>query len=82
VNGLRYDIPEIKAALERKGIRLSALAARHNYHVSAVGKTLRQPWPQVEEIIARALGETPQAIWPHRYNADGTPLKTLRSRKR
>jgi Ner family transcriptional regulator len=34
---------------------------------------LRRPWPKAEKIIADYIGTTPQAIWPSRYNEDGSP---------
>jgi Ner family transcriptional regulator len=58
---------EIRAAVKKRGLSLSRLSIANGYHPTAVGKALRQPWPRVEQIIATALGETPQTIWPSRY---------------
>lgn len=37
-------------------------------------------WPKMEELIAKAIGVTPQEIWPSRYNEDGTPKRGLRGK--
>lgn len=62
---------DIKAELAKKGISLRALSVGNGYHRSAVSKALRQPWPQVERLIAKALGRHAQDIWPSRYLPDG-----------
>lgn len=59
--------------LRDAGLTLRALAERHNYHASAIGKALTKPWPAVEAIVAAALGVTPAEIWPSRYDEDGRP---------
>lgn len=33
----------------------------------------QRPYPRMEKLIADALGLTPQALFPDRYNADGLP---------
>jgi hypothetical protein len=38
------------------------IARFNGYHVTAVGKALKQPWPAVELIIAAALERRPQDI--------------------
>jgi len=63
----------VQYRLSEVGLTSSALAERHNYHVSAIGKALRQPWPAVERIIATALSVEPTEIWPSRYDANGQP---------
>ena len=63
----------IKAAIRIGGQTMAALSRKNGYQASAVRKTLRQPWPAVEKIIASAIGKKPQEIWPSRYDADGNP---------
>jgi Ner family transcriptional regulator len=70
---------DIAAALKKRGHSLAGLSIDHGYHQTAVGKALKQPWPAVEWIIAKALGTTPQTIWPSRYNEDGTPAPNRRT---
>jgi Ner family transcriptional regulator len=69
-----WDIPALKAALERKGITVTGLARKHGFHRSAVSTALRRPWLRVERIIADAIGTKPHLIWPERYDARGNPL--------
>lgn len=68
---------DVKAAVRKTGVSLTALAIQHGLSESAVRMTLRQPWPRVEAIIAKHLGQKPQAIWPSRYDARGRPLSGL-----
>jgi Ner family transcriptional regulator len=63
---------DIKAALEKAGWTLRKLAIARGYCPGALRNPLNLPWPKGEHIIAEALGTTPQAIWPSRYNPDGT----------
>lgn len=69
---------DIKAALEKNGHTLLQLSKANNYAASIVGRALVQAYPACETIIAKAIGVTPQTIWPSRYNLDGTP-KRLRT---
>jgi len=68
---------DIKAALEKIGLSLAELSRRTGYHPTAAGRALRTSWPEMERVIAKALGTTPQAIWPDRYTPEGIPLKYL-----
>lgn len=66
---------DVKAALDKAGWSMRQLGIQHGYSEksSPFGEVFRKPWPKVERIIAEAIGEKPQTIWPSRYNADGTP---------
>lgn len=66
---------DIKAALEKAGCTLRQLSIEHGYAGGIVQKALTQAYPACETIIAAAIGITPQAIWPSRYNLDGTPKR-------
>lgn len=56
---------EVKAQLEMRGTSLAKLARDHDYaHISEV---LRRSWLAAEQIVAKALGVKPEAIWPSRY---------------
>lgn len=69
--------------LREAGLTLSALAERHNYHPSAIGKALTKAWPAVEAIVAAALGVEPSEIWPSRYDRGGQPKQgRLQSNRR
>lgn len=64
---------DIKAALEKKGWSLRQLGITHGYHPDVFKNALARPYPEVERLIAKALGLEPQTLWPTRYHADGTP---------
>lgn len=73
---------EVKAAVRKSGITLKALSEKHGYQADACRRATRFPWPAVEKIIADALGLSPQAIWPSRYDAKGHPLTRRKSTAR
>lgn len=73
---------DVKAAVRKTGVSLTALAVQHGLSGSAVRLTLRRPWPRVEAIIAKHLGKRPQAIWPSRYDTRGRPLSGLHAADR
>ena len=62
-----WHIADIKAALEKNGWSLSRLSIANGYTRKAAANTLRKPWPKMEKIIALAIGEKAQNIWPSRY---------------
>ncbi|PHR60997.1 MAG: DNA-binding protein [Robiginitomaculum sp.] len=62
---------DIKAALEKKGMSLSALEKRYKLPVGSVSETLRRGRPSIENIIADTLNTTPQELFPDRFNKDG-----------
>lgn len=65
---------DIKAAVHKADLTLTALAKRNGYKdPCALGQALHHPWPKAERIIADAIGQRPEVIWPSRYHADGTP---------
>lgn len=71
---------DIKAALDKKGWTLRALAAHHGLSSSTpLSHTFLRSYPANEKRIADAIGVPVQTIWPSRYFADGTPrLRGLR----
>jgi len=64
---------DIICCLWKRGTSVQRLSRQNGYHPNALHLALRRPWPKAERIIARALGVTPQIIWPSRYHADGSP---------
>ena len=64
---------DVLAALKKRGHNLAGLSVANGYHPTAAGKALRQQWPAMEALVARAIGLPPQAIWPSRYHDDGSP---------
>ncbi|THF60945.1 helix-turn-helix domain-containing protein [Pseudothauera rhizosphaerae] len=75
---------DIKAALEKKGWTLRALAAHHGLSSSSpLSHTFLRSYPLNEKRIAEAIGVPVQRIWPSRYFKDGTPrLRGLRGMRR
>jgi len=64
---------DIKSALEKSGWSLRKLAAHLGLHHRTLNQAFQQSYPASERRIADAIGIHPMAIWPSRYNADGTP---------
>lgn len=71
---------DIKAALDKKGWTLRALAAHHGLSSSTpLSHTFLRSYPLNEKRIADAIGVPVEQIWPSRYFPDGTPrLRGLR----
>lgn len=74
---------DIKAALEKKGWTLLALAQHHGIKgSSSLSHTFERSFPLNEKRIADAIGVPPQEIWPSRYYEDGTKKpRGLRGRR-
>lgn len=59
---------DIKAAIRKKGITLSALAKANGYKAPRTFSNVFQTrYPKVQAIIADFLGVPPEQIWPSRY---------------
>ncbi|WP_075202155.1 MULTISPECIES: helix-turn-helix domain-containing protein [Serratia] len=58
---------QVIAALKMKKMSLSQLSRRSGYKSTTLANALDRKWPKGELIIAKALGLTPQEIWPSRY---------------
>ena len=63
---------DILAALHKAGWTLAALGKFHGLSRSTLTHAFNRDYPAAEQRIAEAIGVTPQAIWPSRWNADGT----------
>ncbi|MCL2830737.1 MAG: helix-turn-helix domain-containing protein [Betaproteobacteria bacterium] len=64
---------DVIAALRKNGYSLSRLAHLHGLRcASGLSAALVRSFPKGERRIADALGVHPMAIWPSRYNTDGT----------
>lgn len=67
---------DVKAALRKKGTTLTALSLKHGFSESLVRRVIGSGRSaRVQALIARILKADPKAIWPSRYNADGTPRR-------
>jgi Ner family transcriptional regulator len=61
------------AAVRKSGTNLQQLSRSKGLGRTVLSNALYAPYPKYERIIADHLGTTPEAIWPSRYNQDGTP---------
>jgi Ner family transcriptional regulator len=71
--GADWHPAEIVAEVRKAGWSLRRLSLKHGYHERSLSTALHRAWPRAEKHIAAAIGLRPQAIWPTRYHADGTP---------
>jgi Ner family transcriptional regulator len=63
---------DIVAAIWKRDTSLQRLSRQRDYSDAALATALHRPWPKAERIIAGVIGVAPHAIWPSRYNEDGT----------
>lgn len=61
----------VACALRLRGSSLSALARAEGVTASALSHVMTKPNRHLEAVIARAIGLTPQQVWPERFDADG-----------
>ena len=73
---------DVKAAIRKTGVSLSALGVQHGKSVSAIRMALFRPSAPVQCLIAAHLGLHPTEIWPNRYDELGQPLDRRRSDQR
>ncbi|EFP3733434.1 helix-turn-helix domain-containing protein [Escherichia coli] len=60
--------PEIiKARLHMAGLSLRSLSLKAGYSRDSLKSVLRTPCQPYQQIIADALGVSPEEIWPSRY---------------
>jgi Ner family transcriptional regulator len=63
-----WNKEDIKAAVWKTGTTMKGLALANGYRaVDSVNQALFRPYPKAERIIANAIGEKPETIWPSRY---------------
>jgi Ner family transcriptional regulator len=61
---------DVVAALRKRGTSLRKIARDNGY--SHIQRVLTSPWLAAEQLVARALDTTPQALWPSRYQNPGS----------
>jgi Ner family transcriptional regulator len=76
-----WHAEDVKAAIRKKGLTLSALSKKYEYSDSYLRGTLIRARPHGQEIIARFLGVSPAEIWPERYLSRGTHKQSRRKAK-
>ncbi|MCE7733187.1 helix-turn-helix domain-containing protein [Vibrio campbellii] len=62
-----WHAADVKCALEKSGTNLTKLAKENGLAPSTLRNVFRMRWPKGERIIAKALNEKPETIWPSRY---------------
>jgi Ner family transcriptional regulator len=72
---------DVKAALSKRGLTLSALARRHDKETSYFRDALRKPYPKAMRLLARALTQRPHELWPSLFDEDDQPIKRLQGGK-
>lgn len=65
----------LKYQLRTRGSSFVTIARDLGVSRPAVLNAKRVKYPRVERAIARKLELTPLAIWPERWNPDGTPRR-------
>jgi Ner family transcriptional regulator len=75
-----WHAEDVKAAIRKKGMTLTALSNKHQYSDSYLRGTLIRHRPRGEEIIARFLGVSPAEIWPERYASGGAKRRSGHSK--
>lgn len=65
---------EVRAELVRRGLTLTALGAVNGVGPFAFPKVKYRPVARYQAIIAQAIGQRPQAVWPTRYRPSGAPI--------
>ncbi|RJS93058.1 helix-turn-helix domain-containing protein [Salinisphaera sp. Q1T1-3] len=73
---------DIKADLEKAGWSLRRLSVHHGFKPQSLAKALYQQWPGAERLIAAAIDQKPEDIWPSRYTADGVSRRAARRRSK
>lgn len=58
---------DIVAALHKKGWSFRRLSLHHGYAPGTLKLVLHRHWPKAERLVADAIGETVETIWPSRY---------------
>lgn len=71
----------IKQQLKGRGISLRQLGAANGLFPSAMSAALRMPNGRAEDVIAAALGTTPEILFPERFTSDGLRLHWRRDRQ-
>ncbi|MFJ5455246.1 helix-turn-helix domain-containing protein [Pectobacterium jejuense] len=58
---------DIIASLRKKGTTLAAVSRKAGLASFTLANALTRHWPKGERLIAEALNQRPEEIWPSRY---------------
>lgn len=67
-------------ALRERGHTVASVARAEGLSDKGGRQVSSRRWPRMQRAIARALGVTPQEIWPERYDDEGIPVRKQRTR--
>ncbi|HCC3328771.1 TPA: helix-turn-helix domain-containing protein [Salmonella enterica] len=68
--GVDWHPEIIKAEIHKRGLSLRALSVEAGYSKDSLKSVLRTPCKPYQQIVADALGVSPEVIWPSRYLTD------------
>ncbi|WP_238541160.1 helix-turn-helix domain-containing protein [Polaromonas sp. CF318] len=71
---------DVIAALRKRGTSLRKIAHDNGY--SHIQRVLTSPWLAAEQLVAKALDTTPQALWPSRYRNPATRALAFRQTRK
>ncbi|MFH2504007.1 helix-turn-helix domain-containing protein [Klebsiella indica] len=60
----------IKAEIHKLGLSFRVLSVQAGYRPDSLKSVLRTPCRPYQQIVADALGVTPETIWPSRYTVN------------
>lgn len=58
---------DIVTSVRKAGTTLARLSVEAGLYPRTLNNALERKYPKGEQIIAKAIGKTPQKIWPSRY---------------
>lgn len=67
LDGRDWHRADVIAALKKQGTSLASVSRAAGLDSRTLSNTFARRWPRGEQLIAAALGTTPQMIWPSRY---------------
>ncbi|MBV2075245.1 helix-turn-helix domain-containing protein [Klebsiella pneumoniae] len=67
----------IKAEIHKRGLSLRTLSLQAGYSKDSLKSVLRTPCKPYQQIVADALGVSPEIIWPSRYRTSSYVNKAV-----
>mgnify|MGYP001806356833 CR=1 FL=1 len=67
----------VKYQIQMQGRSMAQVAHAAGVNRQAFYSVFHKPYPRMEKVIAEAIGLTPQALFPERYDADGLPNRRM-----
>lgn len=68
--GVDMHPEDIKAEIRKRGLTFRKLSLQAGYSKDSLKSVLRTPCKPYQQVIANALGTTPEEIWPSRYRTN------------